>query len=65
MWVVVTLAKSSDAAKNIESLLSAEGILVKIKPLYKKVSESENYYEIYVLESEAEEARDILMEKGL
>lgn len=65
MWVVVTLAKSKDSAKSIEALLSTEGILVKIKPLYKNVSEDENYYEIHVLESEAREAREILMEKGL
>jgi hypothetical protein len=65
MWVVVTLAKSKESAKSIETLLATEGILVKVKPLYKNVSEDENYYEIHVLESEAGEAREILLEKGL
>jgi hypothetical protein len=65
MWVVVTLAKSKESARTIESMLSSEGILVKVKPLYKNVSEDENYYEIHVLESEAEEAREILVDKGL
>ena len=39
--------------------------MVKLKPLYKNTPEDENYYEVHVLESEAEEAREILMEKGL
>jgi len=41
-----------------------EGILVKIKGVYKQKTENDNYYEILVLESEAEEAKDILVEKG-
>lgn len=65
MWIVVTLAKSKDAAKKIQDILSAEGILVKLKPLYKNVNEELNYYEVLVLESEAEEAREILTDKGL
>lgn len=65
MWIVVTLAKSMEAAKKIEAALTAEGILVKLKPLYKNVPEEENYYEVHVLESEAKEASEIIMEKGL
>ncbi len=65
MWVVVTMAKSKEAAQEIQAVLSAEGILVKLKALYKNVNEDENYFEVNVLESEAEEAREILMEKGL
>ena len=65
MWIVVTLAKSKDAARKVQEILSAEGILVKLKPLYKNVNEEANYYEVLVLESEAEEAREILIDKGL
>lgn len=65
MWIVVTLAKSLEAAKRIENVLSAEGILVKIKPLYKNASAEENYYQVHVLESEAKEASEIIMDKGL
>jgi hypothetical protein len=65
MWIVVTLAKSKESAKKIEAALSAEGILVKLKPLYKNTSEEENYYEVHVLESESKEASEIIMEKGL
>ena len=65
MWIVVTLAKSKEAAEKIKAALSAEGILVKLKPLYKNAAEEENYYEVHVLESEAKEASEIIMEKGL
>lgn len=65
MWIVVTLAKSKDAARKVQEILSAEGILVKLKPLYRNVDEEANYYEVLVLESEAEEAREILIDKGL
>ena len=65
MWIVVTLAKSKEAAEKIKAALSAEGILVKLKPLYKNAPEEENYYEVHVLESEAKEASEIILERGL
>jgi hypothetical protein len=65
MWIVVTLAKSKDAASKIKEILSAEGLLVKSKPLYKNVNDETNYYEVLVLESEAQEAREILTDNGL
>ena len=64
MWMVIHITKSKDAAKKVEDALAGEGILVKIKGVYKQKTESDNYYEILVLESEAEEAKDILVEKG-
>jgi len=64
MWIVINIAKSSDTAEKIEKLLAAGGILVKRKPVYKNVDDTKNYYKISVLESEVEEARDILMENG-
>ena len=65
MWVVVTLAKGRACARGIEELLKKEGFLVKIKPVYKNVGEEENYYEVRALESEAAEAREILVQNGL
>ena len=65
MGVVVSMAKSKQAADNITAALSAEGILVKQKPIYKKVDEHKNYFEILVLGSEADAAREIIVEKGL
>ena len=64
MWVVVSMAKSKQAADNITAALSAEGILVKQKPIYKKVDEHKNYFEITRLGSEADAAREIIAEKG-
>lgn len=65
MWIVIHMAKSSAVTDGIRALLENEGILVKVKPVYKKMSREENYYEILVLESEAEEAREIIIENGL
>ena len=64
MWIVIHITKSKDAAKEVENALASEGILVKIKGVYKQKNENDNYYEILVLESEAEEAKEILVEKG-
>jgi hypothetical protein len=41
-----------------------EGFLIKIKPVYRNVSEEENYYEILVPQTEVEEVHTILMENG-
>jgi len=64
MWMVVYMAQTKETAEQIRNVLTAEGFLVKLKPVYKNVSSEENYYEILVPKSEANEAHDILMEKG-
>jgi hypothetical protein len=51
-------------ADHIIELLTKEGFLVKIKPIYKNVTEQENCYEVLVTQSEAQEVRDILMDNG-
>lgn len=59
MWAVVYLAQSEEVAKNIEYNLDKEGILVKVKPV-NKCSCKDKFFEILVLESEIEEAHNIL-----
>ncbi|HHU64281.1 MAG TPA: hypothetical protein GXZ32_08800 [Clostridiales bacterium] len=64
MWMVVYMAQNKSTADKIKDLLSREGFLVKLKPVYKRVSSKDNYYEILVPQSEASEVHDILMEQG-
>ena len=65
MWVVVHMAKSGDAAEQVRACLAQEGVLVRVHPVYRSVSSQENYFEIQVLQSEVQEARGILLERGL
>lgn len=64
MWMTVHMIRGKNAAITVANLLNGEGILVKTKAVYKNVLEEENYYEIRVLESEAESAREVLVENG-
>ncbi len=64
MWKVVYMARSKDIADSINNLLSREGFWIKLKPVYRNVSIQDNYYEILVPESEAEEVHAMLMENG-
>jgi hypothetical protein len=58
------MAQTKDTADRIRDLLTMEGFLIKIKPVYRNVSEEENYYEILVPQTEVEEVHTILMENG-
>jgi len=65
MWIVIHMAKSLRLAKSVHDLLTSEGFLVRIRPVYRTLGEEDNYYELKVPESEAEEARQVLSEHGL
>lgn len=65
MWMVVHMAKSEVAANAVQRLLVEEGLLVRVRPVFKTQNASANYYEIQVLASEAQAARDVLIEKGV
>lgn len=65
MLVVIHMVRGLESAQRIESLLRNEGLFVRIRPVYKALSDEENYFEIKVLASELDEARDLLMEGGL
>lgn len=64
MWKVVYMTQTKDIADHIHDLLAEEGFLIKIKPVYKNVSDQENYYEILVPQTEVQEVHTILMENG-
>ena len=65
MLVVIHLVRGLDCAPRIEQLLKDEGFLVRLRPVYKALCDAENYFEIKVLESELEEAREFLVSHGL
>jgi len=58
------MAQNKARADHIKSILMKEGFLVKVKAVYKNVAAEENFYEIYVPQSEAQEVHTILMENG-
>ncbi len=64
MWIVVGMAHGNEAAEHIKELLDSEGILVRLKPVYKKRGDN-NCFQVTVLDSEQAEAREILLENGL
>ena len=64
MWTVVYLAKNKKIADKVSKLMTNEGVLVKLRPVNKNIGEQDSYFEILVLESEVEEAHNILYEFG-
>ncbi len=65
LWMVVHMAHGRQRADKVEAMLQAEGFLVKRRQLDRSVSETDGAYELLVLKSEAHEAREFLMDKGL
>ena len=64
MWVVVYVAHQKTVADHIKELLTQEGFLIELKPIYKNLDNDDNYFEILVPQSEAQEVQIILMENG-
>lgn len=64
MWLVIYMAHNKKIAEKIQTMLVNDGFLVKLKPVYKNVPSDDNYYEILVLQSEVQEAHEMLMENG-
>lgn len=64
MWVVIYMAKSLIRAQSACDLLVKEGFLVRKRPVYRTLSDDENYFELKVPELEAEEARQVLSDHG-
>lgn len=63
-WVVIHMAHSRQEAARLTQMLSREGVLVRLKPVYRNRNEEENCYELLVLRSEAASAREIFLEQG-
>ncbi|MCL1963852.1 MAG: hypothetical protein FWF69_02175 [Firmicutes bacterium] len=65
MWMVIHMAKSKTLALSVCEQLEREGFLVKLSPVYRGISDEDNYFELMVPESEAAEARQVLLDRGL
>ena len=65
MWMVVGMAGSVKKAAQLQKVLEEEGILVKIRNVSAKAGSNGDTIEVLVLESEADAAREILVENGL
>ncbi len=65
MWIVVGMANSQSVANEMQKALEAEGILVKLSNVSNKIKRGNDTYEILVLESESDLAREILLDKAL
>ena len=65
MWLVVGMASSKKAAVTMQKALESEGILVKLRNVSSKAKDGGDTFEILVLESEATQTREILLERGL
>lgn len=64
-WITIHVAHTTELADAARQLLEAEGFLVNVQPLAHNVAQGESCFEIMVLKSEANEARELLMERGL
>jgi len=63
MWTVIHIAANRAQAEMLKSLLESEGLMSDIRPAGISVL-GDGLFEVMVIESEAEEAREILCETG-
>jgi len=64
MWTVVYMANSREIALKLQEILTAEGILVKLKAICKNNENQDSYFEVLVPEAEVEEAHGVIIENG-
>ena len=62
-WLVIYMTHSLLTLESAERMLTEEGFLVRRRTLQRAVSGG-GAYELCVLESEAQEARQLIVEKG-
>ena len=63
MWTVIHIAANRAQAELVKSLLESEGMMADIRPAGISML-GDGVFEVLALESEAEEAREILCETG-
>ena len=63
MWKVIYIAVNRTQADMLKNLLTSEGIMADTRPAGVSML-GDGIYELLVLESEAEEAKEILCEMG-
>ena len=62
-WVIIYIAHGDNAAQAVQQALETEGFLCRINPIARGGA-AEACYELLTLSQEAQEARDLLQEKG-
>ena len=63
MWTVIHIASNRAQAEMLKSLLESEGLMSDVRAAGISML-GDGLFEVMVLESEAEEAREILCETG-
>lgn len=63
MWTVIHIAANRAQADMMKGLLESEGLMVEVRPAGISML-GDGLFEVMTLESEAEEAREILCETG-
>lgn len=64
MWTVVYIAKNTQIAEQLRTLLEDGGMLVKIRPISKGGEHVESSCEVLVPESEVEQAHSLIIDTG-
>ena len=65
MWTVVYIASNRNQAENLKKVLCDEGVLANTRPAGVVAATGDGMYEILVLESEADEAHEILCQHAV
>lgn len=65
MWTVVYIAANRAQAEMFKNLLCTEGVLANLRPAGIASALGDGLYEVLVLESEADEAHEILCQYAL
>ena len=64
MWIVVYMSQNKLSIDNLRVALEAAGILLKVRPVNKSGSSSDECFELLVPESEVNQAHEIIIEQG-
>ena len=64
-WTVIHMTRGRMRAEEILQALQAEGFMARMRQMSRAMSGEENDFEILCLQSEAQEAHQLLIEQGL
>ena len=64
-WTVIHMTRGQVRAQEILQVLQAEGFMARVEQMSRAMSGEENDFEILCLQSEAQEAHQLLIERGL
>ena len=65
LWTVIHMTRGQVRAQEILQVLQAEGFMARVQQMSRAMSGEENDFEILCLQSEAQEAHQLLIERGL